>query len=125
MAKSALAGQMKTRVIVKRLKHVGEDPEGYPIRQWENVIGPDEKLWCKWVNAYGTEAYQARRLDMAQQATITLRYTPEVDVRCRVWAGVETDAECTDGTAWEVVSVNNVEDTRRFLDVLLKRVVVA
>ena len=119
MAKSALAGEMTTKITVKRIKP-GNDSEANPTEEWEEVFGG--KVWCKWVYAHGDDVDENLRMGMGQTATITLRYTPKIDVRCRVWH--END-EQTDENAWEVTSINDPEDRHKYLDILLRRVVVA
>lgn len=121
MAKSARAGEMRTRIIIKTLmtsEHT--DSEGNPIEEWHDLFGAP--VWCKWVYAHGDEVYEGMRLNIGQMATITMRYTPKVDVRCRIWKAGDTQ---DDDHAWEVVSINNPEDRNQFLDIELKRVVVA
>ena len=121
MAKSALAGEMRTRVTIKKLV-TGEhtDSEGNPIEEWQDVFGAP--VWCKWVYAHGDEVFEGMRLNLGQLATITMRYTPKVDERCRIWKGND---EQDDDHAWEVVSINDPEDQHKFLDIELKRAVVA
>ena len=96
------------------------DSEGNPIMVWVNLFSG--KVWCKWVYAHGDEIYEGMCLQVGQLATVTMRYTPKVDVRCRIWH--ENDPQ-DEAHAWEVVSINDPEDRHKFLDIELKRVVVA
>lgn len=125
MAKSAVAGEMKTKITIKRLV-TGIDPSGYQTKRWEDIF--PGKVWCKWVNAHGQEVYDNLRLELNETATITMRYSDKVDVRCRIWR--ERDDETGDEKerekrAWEIISLDNVEDGRRFLELKVKRAVVA
>ena len=121
MAKSALAGEMRTRITIMKLQSSEKtDSEGNPIMEWVNLFSG--KVWCKWVYAHGDEIYEGLRLQVGQLATVTMRYTPKVDVRCRIWH--ENDPQ-DEAHAWEVVSINDPEDRHKFLDIELKRVVVA
>ena len=82
----------------------------------DNVFpGP---VWCKWVNAHGTEVYQAEELHLRQPVTITMRYSPLVTVECRIWH--ERDAE-----PYEIISIDNIGDRREFLEIKAQRVVTA
>lgn len=121
MAKSAQAGEMRTRITIKALVISEEtDSEGNTIKEWRDLFGG--KVWCKWVYAHGDEVYEGMRLNLGQLATITMRYTPAVNVRCRIW---HEDDPQDDDHAWEVVSINDPEDKHKFLEIELKRAVVA
>lgn len=119
MAKTASAGEMRTRITVKKLT-TGIDGEGYPTETWAALF--PAKIHCKWVSAHGKEVNENDRLGLGQIATVTMRYTPLITPRCRVWKEAETQ---TDANAWEVVSVNDLEDRHAFLEMTLRRLVVA
>ena len=53
-----------------------------------------------------------------QTATLTMPYTAKIHARCRVWRTEEADDE---SAAWDVVSVNNVEDANKYLEVLIQK----
>ncbi len=115
MAKQALAGQMRTKITVKALTP-GMDADGYPTEVWTDVFGG--KVWCLWVNAHGTELYETMRLDLKEVATITMRYSDKVNQRCQILR--ESDPE-----PYEIISIDNVEDARKFLEIKVKRRVIA
>jgi head-tail adaptor len=121
MAKSVAAGEMRTRITVQK-QTASTDADGFPTKTWANVLTGGGMIRCKWVNAHGTEVTEKMRLDLGQIATITLRYTSLIDQRCRVFH--EADAQ-TDANAWTVVSVNDPEDRHAFLEITLKRAVMA
>ena len=118
MAKTATAGEMRTRITVQSLTN-GVDADGYPTTTWTNVIAT---LRCKWVGAFGSDVLENKRVELGQTATITLRYTPLIDQRCRVFH--ENDAQ-TDVNAWEIISVNDPEDKHAFLEITVRKKVVA
>ena len=66
MARSAGAGELRTKIKVFDLPR-GQDGEpatdkdGYPVTEPENVFGPGATRQVKWVNAWGSEVYQARQ----------------------------------------------------------------
>lgn len=121
MAKSATAGEMRTRITVKRLEDTDEtDKEGNAIMEWVDIF--HGKVWCKWVYSHGDEVFEGMRLNLGQLATITMRFTRLVDERCKIWH--ENDPQ-DDAHAWHVVNINDPEDAHKFLDVELKREVVA
>jgi SPP1 family predicted phage head-tail adaptor len=121
MAKEARAGQMKTQITVKALTP-GTDGQGYPTETWTDIF--DGRIWCMWVNAHGTEVYDAMRLDLNEPATITTRYTDKINVRCRIWREPDPLKQ-TAANAYEVISVDDVGDEHKFLEIKVKRLVVA
>ena len=120
MAKSALAGEMRTRIVVKSLT-VGIDEDGYPVERWDPIF--TEPVRCLWQNAHGNEAYEAMRLDLKEAATLTMRYTPKIDVRCRIWRLPEDPEDET--KAFEIVSLDAVEQRGAFLELKVRRTVTA
>lgn len=120
MAKSALAGEMRTRITIKGMK-AGTDKEGNPTETLTDLFGG--KLWCKWVYAHGSEVYEGMRLDLGQLATVTMRYSSLVNQRCKIWH--ENEDPNDEALAWEIVSINDPEDKHKFLDIELRRTVVA
>jgi SPP1 family predicted phage head-tail adaptor len=115
VARSALSGQMNTKITVKALTQT-QDSDGYSVEVWTDVFG--EQVWCKWVNAHGTEVFEGLREDLKEVATITMRYSNRVDQRCLIYH--EQDPK-----PYEIISINNVMDRRRFLEIVVKRKVKA
>ena len=113
--KSARIGEMHTKITVKSLT-TGIDADGYPTETWTDVFGG--KVWCNWKNAHGQELYDTMRLDLKEVATITMRYSDKVNERCRIWREAETDA-------YEIISIDNVDDARQWLEIKVKRRVIA
>ena len=120
MAKQARAGALRTKITV--LEHVtvggppGKDADGYPVGGRADPVGAP--LWCKWVNAYGSEVYAARQVGVEEPATLTLRYTPLVTPTCVIYKD-------GDKRPYEVIGVNDVEDRHVWLEVKVKRKVAA
>lgn len=113
--KSARIGEIHTKITVKSLT-TGMDADGYPTEAWTDVFGG--KVWCNWKNAHGTELYETMRLDLKEVATITMRYSDKINQRCQIFR--ESDTE-----PYEIISIDNVEDKRRFLEIKVRRRVVA
>lgn len=117
MAKSARSGDMSTRITVKKpAKTINAN--GVTAITWASVF--TSYVRCKWVNSYGVETVRNNRLDLAQYAVATMRYTSLIDETCRIWK----EADTSDATAWEVVSINDVEDKHAFIEIYLRRAVV-
>lgn len=115
MASYALTGEMKTKITIKG-KTETQGPGGYPRETWSDLFG--EKVWCKWVNAYGQELFEGLRLDLKEAATITMRYSDKVNPKCEIYR--EDDSK-----PYEVISVNDILDKHQFLEIKVKRKVKA
>lgn len=109
MAKSARAGERRTLIRVEA-PVAGTDRDGFP------KSGPAEILtkWCKWVNAHGSEVYDARRAGVTEPAALTMRYTDRITADCLIYRG-------RDPRPYEVISVNDVENGHVWLEVRVQR----
>lgn len=115
MAKQAGAGELRTIIRVEQ-RTITTDA-GYERREWQDLY-PQETLRCKWVNAHGIETFEAERLSLGEVATLTMRYRPEITPTCRVY-------KRGDDRPYEILSVNNVENRSIWLEIKVKRKVVA
>ena len=118
MAKTASIGEMRTKITVK-LPTKSIDTDGFATETSADVFGG--KTWCKWVWQHGTEVFENMRLGLGQVATITLPYTDKITPRCKIWRESETAA----ADAWEIISIDNVEEARKFLEIKIRREVKA
>ena len=119
MARRAGAGELRTAIRIfdyprDERGEVLRDPDGYPAAQRVNVLGEGRVLHCKWVNAWGSEVYDARRTGVTEPATLTMRYTPKLTAACLIYRG-------SDPRPYEVISLNDVEDRRTWLEVKVQR----
>ncbi len=81
MARSAIPGEMKTRIRILKPKdnldsHRFRNPEYAPI------YDDNRTIHCKWVSAFGAEAVQAYSMGLTDPATVTMRYDPRVTGDC-------------------------------------------
>lgn len=116
MAKQAQAGDLRTRIYIRRTVK-GTDAEGSAYEREESVFGLEtpERVWhCKWVNAYGAEAFTAMQLQVKEPATLTMRYSPRVRPDCLIY-------RLGDPAPYEIISVNDVEDRHKWLEVKVHR----
>ena len=118
MAKTASIGEMRTKIIIKALLPE-KDADGFPDPEWIDMFSAP--VWCLWVNAHGRELYETMREEMREVATITMRYSAKVDVRCRIWRENETQ---DDDHAYEILSIDNIRDGRNLMEIKVKRLVV-
>ena len=117
MAKSARAGELQTVVYFRRVIK-DTDEEGYPRQREEYVFtdrdGREQGIHCKWVNAHGTEVFSAMQLQIREPATLTMRYSPLISADMLVYKGM-------DPRPYEIISVNNVEDRGKWLEIKVQR----
>lgn len=122
MAKQANAGELNTRVrFIRQTKTINEN--GFPVNTDEDVFG--DVVWCKWVWAHGSEAFEHMRLQLGQVATLTMYASPLVTVDCRVQLVDEQALVGSDLGAFEIVSIDSVENRGRFMEIKVKRKVKA
>lgn len=118
MAKRANAGELRILVYFHRVIKES-DEEGCPRQREEPVFGYDgpgreRPVHCKWVNAHGTEVFTAMQLKVRQPATLTMRYSPLIRPALLAYKG-------NDPVPYEVISVDNVEEQGRWLEVTVQR----
>jgi hypothetical protein len=113
MSKYANAGDLRTPVYFKSVTRTTNE-NGYPIDTEANVFGEDAAVYCKWVNAHGTEVMTAVELDIKEPATITMRYSPLIVPTLIVYR--KSDAE-----PYEIISIDDVEQRHIWLEVKVRR----
>ena len=113
MSKAANPGELKTPVyFVRHVKTT--DDEGDHIESIVNVFGENVAVRCKWVNAHGTEAFEALKLQLREPATITCRYSPLINRTLDVLKGTDPDP-------YEIVSIDNVQEQGMWLEIKVQR----
>ena len=117
MSKYANAGELRTPVRFKRVV-TESDSDGFPQTEEENVFGGDGSIRVKWVNAHGTDAFTAMQLKLREPATITMRYSPKISADMVVYKG-------SDPKPYEIISIDNVEERNRWLEIKVQRKVAA
>ena len=115
MAGRAGAGELRTRIFVLD-KHAPEarNANGYPVAEPVNVFGEGASRRCKWVNAHGAEVFSAMQLQLREPATLTMRYSPKIDSTLLVYRR-------GDPRPYEIVSVDNVGERGKWLEVQVQR----
>lgn len=113
MSKSANPGELRTPVYFMRHKKETDD-DGDHADSLVNVFGENVSVRCKWVNAHGTEVFDALTLQLREPATITCRYSPLIDRTLDVRKG-------TDPALYEIISIDNVQEQNRWLEIKVQR----
>ncbi|MBC8531751.1 head-tail adaptor protein [Gehongia tenuis] len=116
MSKSANSGELKTAIRVLTPQGAGPSVGGYVSETWDNVFGDGVSVRCKWVNAHGAEAITATTLQLKDPATLTMRYSPKITPKCRIYRGDDPDP-------YEIISIDNVEERCRWLEIKVSRYV--
>lgn len=114
MSKSANPGELKTVIQILAPRGIEQGLGGYVSEAWDNVFGDGASVRCKWVNAHGTEAIEAATLQLKDPATLTLRYSPKITPKCRIYRDDDTKP-------YEIISIDNVEERCRWLEIKVSR----
>ncbi len=118
MAKQASAGELRTRLYIRK-KVKETDCDGVPHEREESIfpLDPDEveRVWhCKWVNAYGGEVFAAMQAQVEEPATLTMRYSPLIRPDHLIY-------RVGDPAPYEIISVNDVERRHTWLEIKVQR----
>lgn len=138
MSKRANAGELRTPVNFFSIDHM-VDSSGYPVETENKVF--EKPVYCKWVNVHGNEIFQSMSLNLREPATLTLRYsiliTPELKVyrNSEYLAALAAGNEIEDETeavkvvktalaavAYEIISIDNVEQRNEWLEIKIQRI---
>ncbi|MBR0376112.1 MAG: head-tail adaptor protein [Firmicutes bacterium] len=117
MSKAANAGELRTPVYFKRIERTTNE-EGFSVEDEVNIFGEGVCSWVKWVNAHGSEVFTAMQLTLREPATLTVRYSPQINEKLLVYKGV-------DPAPFEVISIDNVEEKNVWLEIKVQRKVAA
>lgn len=109
MSKAANAGELKTKVLFKDVRRYTNE-RGYPVEDEVDVIG----VYCKWVNAHGTEVFTAMQMQLREPATITCRFSPKINRRQLVYRVGDPDP-------YEIISIDNVQNANTWLEIKVQR----
>jgi head-tail adaptor len=124
MAKFANAGELRTPIIVEDLTSTS-DSEGYDTKAWVNVFGTGQTYRVKWVNAHGTEVFEAMRMDLNEPATLTARYSDLITPECRILKASDASSADKEKLYYEIISFDDVENRHEWLEIKVKRQVSA
>jgi len=113
MAKFANAGALRTPIRFTKTERV-LDNEGYYQDTEVDVLITK----CRWQNVHGVEVFTAMQQQLREPATITMRYSEKVDRTALVYKGKDTHA-------YEVISIDNVEERNEWLEIKVQRKMLA
>jgi SPP1 family predicted phage head-tail adaptor len=90
---------------------ITRDAGGAQVATWANV-GTTPTMWARWINAHGQEAVTSDALQLVQRATVTVRHRTDIVPTWRV---------LKDGEAWQILSVDAVQDRNRWVEMIVER----
>lgn len=115
LGKTVRIGSLNTLITVKSVT-IGVDADGYPTETCVDVFG--EPICASWVNAHGNEVFENLRNDLREVATVVTRYSPLITPRCIIFHGDDTEP-------YEIISIDNISDAHRFMEIKVRRIVKA
>ena len=116
MSRFANPGELRTPVAFKKISRT-VNANGFPVETETAVLGGP--VYCKWVNAHGTEVWEHQSLQVRDRATLTMRYSPALtDETLLVYRE-------GDDRPFEIVSCDNVQNRSEWLEVTVQRKVTA
>ena len=114
MSKYANAGELKTPVFFKRVDYM-VDPNTEVNVFGVNENGEDVPVWCKWVNAHGSDVWTALQMKLRNPATLTVRYHRLIDDARLILYRAD------DPKPYEVMSIDNVGQRDVWLEINVQR----
>lgn len=103
---------LRTRITFQE-PTISKDAGGAQVAAWAN-IATIPSVWARWINDHGAEAVQQSGAAVsAQRATVLIRYRSDI---LSVWRVV------MDGSAWQILSVDQVRDRNRWTEMRVERV---
>jgi SPP1 family predicted phage head-tail adaptor len=105
------AGDLRTLITLQSPTQ-SVDAGGAQVQTYANVT-ENPSVFARWVNAHGQEAVNSDALKNTQRATVTIRYRADVQTTWRV---------LKDAQAWQILSIDQVQDKRRWTELLVERV---
>ena len=109
-------GELRTPIRIKKIIH-RIDEDGFNTREYNDVF--KHRIWCRWTWECGTETFENEKQRLLERAVMLLRFTDKIDERCVV------EREDAPGMRWEIISVNDIDDRHRWMEVTMKRGVTA
>lgn len=102
---------MRTRITFQS-PTISKDAGGAQKPTYANV-GTNPTVWAQWINDHGQESIATDAQVSAQRATVRLRHRTDI---------VETWQVLKDGEAWEILSIDPVQDRNRWIELRVERV---
>jgi SPP1 family predicted phage head-tail adaptor len=108
---SVKLSDMRTRITFQE-PTITADAGGAQATSWAD-IETNPTVWARWANAHGQEVVNSESLQSSQRAAVTIRYRSDV---LSTWRVVK------DGEAWQILSVDPVQDRNEWIELVVERV---
>lgn len=102
---------LRTRITFQQ-PTISKDPGGAQITTWAN-ISTVPTVWAQWINDHGQEAISSDVEKFVQRATVRVRHRSDIVTTWRV---------LKDGEAWQILSVDQVQDRNRWVEMRVELV---
>jgi SPP1 family predicted phage head-tail adaptor len=102
---------LRTRITFQE-PTVTKDPGGAQRTTYAN-IGTNPTVWAQWINDHGQEVVASEAEKSVQRATIRIRHRGDI---------VTTWQVLKDGEAWQILSVDQVQDRNRWVEMRVEHV---
>ena len=99
-------GELRTPVTLLK-RTIFTDAGGFQAQSVETIAA----AWARWENVHGSEAWAASAV-ATEAATVLIRYRAGLDETCLVRM---------DGTIYEVVSMDDIQQRHEYLELKVKR----
>ena len=96
------------KITIYRLQRDGEG--SFADEERVNVCSP----WANWVNVHGSEVWAAESVQAQKAATVTIRYRKDIDEQCRI---------VYNGIVYDIVSIDNIREQNRVLEMKVRAAV--
>ncbi len=100
-------GELRTQITLQR-RTVTTNAGGFQAPAWSNI----GSVYCKWVNAHGSEVWSAAAAGAEQPATVFIRYNEELDTTCAV---------LLNSVRFEIVSIDDIRERHEYMELKVKR----
>jgi SPP1 family predicted phage head-tail adaptor len=108
---SVQISDLRTRITFQE-PTLSKDAGGAQKAGYANV-STTPSVWAQWINDHGQEAISSGAEKSAQRATVRVRHRGDVLATWRV---------LRDGEAWQILSVDPVQDRKRWIELRVERV---
>lgn len=110
MAYTVRVADLRTRITFQE-PTTAKATTGFQQETYANVK-KDPTVWARWINAHGEELTGNDAVQSVQRATVTVRHRSDIRT---TWQVIK------DGEAWNILSVDPVQDRNRWVEMLVER----
>lgn len=100
-------GELRTQIVLKT-RSVTTGTGGFQKPSYTTLA----TVFCKWVNAHGSEILTADMAGAEAPATVTIRYRTDIDPTYAIEKG---------GELWEIVSLDNIREKNELMELKVRR----